>query len=184
MSGTWAKRIFYLYHLCVYVALSGVLAILSGCGDPLPDQSQFQPLDVLAETNQAVVRIYGAPVPLFYGAIHTWFAVKRADATTFDRWEVWVLSGDPYGFVWKNLFAPDAGIGGGNAKVIAELIGPEADPIIDFIETESPSYPYDNHYVFFPGPNSNSYTEWVIENSHWDVKLPDKAIGWDALPKE
>src|SRR5262245_55649123 len=65
-----------------------------------PDQSQFVPLDELADSGEAVARVYTAPVPVFgLFDVHSWFVVKRAAAGQFDRWESWVALDPPRGFI-------------------------------------------------------------------------------------
>ena len=117
-------------RLCTSV-VSGILAaglapMAVGCAVFAfpPDQSQFATLSSLARSSQAVVRLYGAPIPgIEIIAIHPWFVVKRAGATRFDRWEVWQTAGGLYGHVRKNrtsnLFG---GVWSGGSYIIEELI--------------------------------------------------------------
>lgn len=54
----WARVV-----LCVESVLLG--ALMAGCwGCERPDQSQFAPLAELADSTHAIVRVYGAPIPL------------------------------------------------------------------------------------------------------------------------
>jgi len=173
--------------------LSGAIWLSAGCGGwaPVPDQSQFAPLESLRDSGLAVVRLYAAPMPGLEGiAIHPWFVLKRAGSPDFDRWEVWPevsdrlsrLAEDRYGHVYLNLAGPTAGAGVGGAHILAELIGPEAEPVIAFIESRSPSYPSRHHYLYFPGPNSSTYAQWVLDCAGWDVTLPPTAIGKGIPP--
>lgn len=165
--------------------LIGALGWMPGCiaGVGVPEQDQFVPLDSLSESGEAVVRLYAAPLPRVENiAIHTWFAVKPADASTFHRWEVWPRSDGPFDHVRLDLGEPTAHVGSGGVVVLADLIGPEAEPIIRFIQEESPGYPERGRYRSFPGPNSNSYTQWVLDHTGWDVTLPPRAIGKRLAP--
>jgi hypothetical protein len=47
------------------------------------------------------------------------------------------------------------------------------------LEKEIQNYPYKNKYVYFPGPNSNTFTRWVIEKAGLTdrVQLPWSAFG-------
>jgi hypothetical protein len=158
------------------------LFILSGCVGSMapPEESGYQPLSDLAAGKQAVVRIYAAPIPILGSLIvHTWFAVKSANATSFDRWEVWLTSGEPNGYLKKNFYPVEGNPLAGEGFIVTELIGPPAEPIVDFIVNHSTEYPYMNFYMLIPGPNCNTYTQWVLDNSGWNVAIPDNALGKD-----
>jgi hypothetical protein len=157
---------------------------LGGCISfvDIPNQSEFAPLDMLAEADQAVVRLYIAPTWFLGGlATHPWFLVKAGDARTFDRWEVTHLAAAPHGYVHKDLHEPEETIGTDSSYVFAELVGEEAAAVVQFITSESPLYPCRNRYLFYPGPNSNTYARWVLDQTGWDVKLPLTAIGQELV---
>jgi hypothetical protein len=175
------------------LGLIGVASVSAGCMGwvPVPDQSEYAPLASLADSGQAVARLYVAPIPFLDGiAVHPWFVVKRADATQFDRWEVmpdmWLplFAGAEarYGQVFLNLDSPEFYPGYAGSYVIAELIGSEAEPIVAFIEFHSPEYSCRARYVLLPGPNSSTYAQWVLDNAGWDVDLPAAALGKDFRP--
>ena len=44
-------------------------------------------------------------------------------------------SSDPYGYIHEDFFPPEADYGAGSAYILAELIGPDAEPVLDFVET-------------------------------------------------
>jgi hypothetical protein len=67
--------------------------------------------------------------------------------------------------------------------VLAEESGPNPEHVIEFIETHSPHYPYCHEYVAFPGPTSNTYPQWVLGSTGWDVALPPSAVGKQFLPE-
>ena len=159
-----------------------VIVQCGGCGFTLiPNQADFATLSSLADSDQAVVRIYAATLPGTAGlAAHAWFVLKSAEATSFDRWEVWLEGAGPSGFVQKNRFAPERDIGCGGVVVLAELIGPRAEPVVDFIQTESSGYPFRNTYVVLPGPNSSTYIQWVLDRTGWQVFLPPVIMGENA----
>ena len=172
--------------------LSSILAVLplAGCSGwkAIPDQSRFAPLEKLARGDAAVVRLYSAPVPsVEWIALHAWFAVKPAGGHTFERWELWqndrvkpaAAGGTHYGHVYRNLQAPAGHVGAGGTRVLAERSGPDAERIIRFIQLQSPYYPWRREYAYFPGPNSNTYVQWVLDRVGWDVRLPAAAIGKD-----
>lgn len=166
----------------VPTAVSAMVCI-GGCGiEPIPDQTKFAPLSSLQERPDAIVRLYAAPIGLFeLVAAHCFFVVKRADSAEFHRWEVWLSSAPPYGYVRLDFQPLEEG-SGANVYVLAELIGTNAEPIVDFIETQSPNYPCRDFYLLLPGPNSSTYPQWVLDQTSWDVSLPPQAIGKDVPP--
>jgi hypothetical protein len=166
------------------VTFSVLLGSFSGCGlyDTPPDQSQFAPLQTLRFSQSAMARVYAAPIPgLEWIAVHTWLVVKAPDSIMFDRWEVWQTSGGPYGHVRHNLQGPESGVGAGGVVVLAELIGEESESIVEFVSNASPEYPCRDVYVI-PGPNSNSFTGWVLDRTGWEVRLPASAVGQHIRP--
>lgn len=167
--------------LCITVILCFVA--VASCGGPgFPDQTAFRPLSKLRETEEACVRVYGAPIPyLRRFAIHTWFVVKRARSYELHRWEVWQEAGGPYGHVQRDLLDPEQDVGAGGTHVIAELRGEMAEKVARFIETQSPRYPWRHEYTYFPGPNSNTYTAWVLNKAAWQTPLPWTAAGKNWL---
>lgn len=168
----WVGGVFYLCTVLFSVLMVGC------CSGQAPDQAQFAPLSGLADSNQALIRVYGAPIPLLAPlAIHTWFVTKQAEEDTFHRWEVWQFSGGDHGHVHKDFLSPTEGLGAGGPFIIGQVIGGEAESIVAFVERESPQYPYRHTYVLFPGPNSNTYTRWVLQSSGWDLDLPTCALG-------
>ncbi len=157
------------------------ISLMLGCDSGIPDQNLFLPLDTVLSNSQALVRLYSAPIPELEGiATHPWFIVKRKNANTYSRWEVWQDAGGLYGHVRQNFLTAESGVGAGGTYVIAELQGPVAESVVEFIYTESPTYPCKDNYVLFPGPNSNSYAQWVLTETGWNVTLPDSAIGKDV----
>ena len=147
----------------------------------IPDQSQFVSLDSLSGSGEALVRLYAAPVLGTRNvAIHAWFIVKHADSTVFHRWEGWEFSSEPYGYVGLDQVPLDYDLGTGD-HVVAELRGTDAERVIAFIELQSPSYPCRNEYAWFPGPNSNTYVQWVLNGSGWNVDLSPAALGADYV---
>lgn len=169
--------------LCACLVLLAVPS--AGCFQPLdvPDQTQFAALTSLSGNGQAVVRVYGATIP-FIGrlAIHTWIVTKRADEQKFHRWEIWRCPDGDYDFVCKDFATPTSGIGSNLMFVIGERVGSEAETVVMFVEQASPLYPFRDRYVPVPGPNSNTYTQWLLDNSGWDLELRPRAVGADWNP--
>ncbi len=171
------KRLF-----AVFLPFSLILSAGSGCmGNFPPDQSQFKPLSYYESTDEPVVRLYGEYI---FGLpiLHSSFAVKEANSSKFDRWEGWLASVGPFDYVQKNASPPGASITGGEVFAMAELVGKKAEKVVNFIETESPRYPCRHIYSLMLGPNSNTYTEWVLDKTGWDVKLPEASWGKNSKP--
>lgn len=164
------------------ILCSGILALaclIAGCTAivDIPDQAQFEPLEALAELDEPIARLYLAPTRTL-GSLtsHSWFTIKLPGADTFDRWEVSLYQEEPYGYVRQNFRAPDKYVGGGEIYVWAELVGAEALPVVEFISQESPDYPYYDRYTY-AGPNCNTYVQWVLDQTGWDVELPPSSVG-------
>lgn len=158
----------------------GIPLIFLGVGcmqSGIPDQSGYRPLAEMSASGQAVARLYAAPIPGLQGiATHSWFLIKPADGTEFERWEVWVTADGPYGYVRRNLFDVESDVGAGGVHILAEATGSAAEPIVAFIAGQSPTYSCRNEYVLL-GVNSNTYIQWILNQTGWQVALPDTAIG-------
>ena len=166
----------------VIVCAMALPLVQGGCTShiDIPDQSEFASLDELAESQEPVARLYIAPnAGVGFLATHAWFVVKDADADTFDRWEVSSHRDGPYGFVWKNCREPEEYVTTG-IFILADLVGEEARAVVEFINQESPRYPCRNLYLYYPGPNCNTYAQWVLDQTGWDVELPFTALGKDT----
>ena len=154
---------------------------VGGCTNAItvPDQSQFAPLETLADSDEPMARVYISSVKYIgFLATHTWFVIKKADEHTFDRWEISLHVEEPYGYLRLNYREPEMYIGGGEPFILAELVGEEAASVVEFIDQQSPNYPWRWDYFFYPGPNCNTYPQWVLNQTGWDVKLPFTALGW------
>jgi hypothetical protein len=56
--------------------------------------------------------------------------------------------------------------------------GPAAEALITRIHATALEYPWQHEYVMWPGPNSNSFTQWVASRlPELGLELPAKAIG-------
>ena len=118
--------------------------------------------------------------PLGWFAVHYWFVVFGPDRACH-RWEVWQTrnaGGTSIGHVHCDLKAPDAGVGGGPARIAAEWTGEQATRIRKVLETAD-LYPYCDRYLPRPGPSSNTFAAWVLRKAGVAHRLPGKAIGKD-----
>lgn len=164
----------------VSIVLSMAAVCVAGCGplDPLvPDQNQFEPLATMAEKDEAVVRLYGFHDSIIQTIMmHSWVLVKPQGVHEFERWEIWGADTGETGHIFKNYF-PLVDESDPLQFVIAEAVGAEAGPIVEFVRTASTSYPCRNRYVLLPGPNCHTYLQWVVDSTGWDVTLPYGAWG-------
>jgi hypothetical protein len=138
-----------------------------------------------ATTPEAVVQVYSARAVRWRGyfGVHTWIAVKRSGADHFTVHEVnghrlrrtgtAVVSGER---------APDGYWYGNRPELLREARGPGVDELIDRIEAAVRRYPWPQTYHVWPGPNSNTFTAFVLRDApELRVDLPPTAIGKDYL---
>ncbi|MCC5812416.1 MAG: DUF3750 domain-containing protein [Ectothiorhodospiraceae bacterium] len=133
-----------------------------------------------AETHpEAVVQIYSARAFGWRGAfaVHTWVATKDAGAHSYRIHEV---------TRWRGLASyhasPDRTWFGSMPTLHADLRGDEAEAVLHHLEQALERYPHARDYEAWPGPNSNTFTAWLIrEIPGLQVELPSTAIGKDYL---
>lgn len=139
-----------------------------------------------AVTREAVVQVYGARTWGWRGTfgVHTWIAVKPADAPAFTVYEVigWRLRWAD-SVVAIHQRAADARWYGSLPELYAEKRGDEAARLIPRIDAAARSYPHAAEYQAWPGPNSNTFTAWITRAvPELGVDLPPTAIGKDYIP--
>jgi hypothetical protein len=138
-----------------------------------------------ATTPEAVVQVYGARTWGWRGTfgVHTWVAVKPANADAYTVYEVigWRLRWAD-SVVEIHTRAPDARWYGNVPELYSDKRGAEAEKLIPRIDAAARSYPYANEYTAWPGPNSNTFTAWITRAvPELGVDLPPTAIGKDYL---
>lgn len=110
------------------------------------------------------VELHAARIPVIGAfAHHHWFVVEQDGVR--DRWEVWQTAnagGIAYGHVHRNLWPPERGVGNGPGWVIRCWSGHAARELIQEIEASPTTYPWREFYLPFPGPNSNTYVQWLL----------------------
>jgi hypothetical protein len=153
---------------------------LAGCTGTFPAVKEMEDLALISNQDESFVRLYGST--WFFpevNAIHTWFLTRSENSREINRWEVSVYRNPAAGFVWRNLDGPIVDYGGG-VSLIAELTGPDARPVIDFLENRLEEYPYKDTFYLW-GPNCNTFAQWVLNQTGWNVVLPESALGKDFL---
>jgi hypothetical protein len=131
-----------------------------------------------AAGNSVQLRYATLPFPLGWLAVHYWFVVFEPGGACH-RWEVWQTKnagGTSVGHLHCDLKGPDAGVGGGPARIAAEWTGEQAASIRRILENCG-HYPYCHRYLPWPGPNSNTFAAWVLRQAGIAHRLPWKAIG-------
>jgi uncharacterized protein DUF3750 len=138
-----------------------------------------------ATTREPVVQVYAARTVRWRGyfGVHTWIAVKPRDAAHYTVYEVngWRLrrSGSA---VTVSDRAPDSRWFGAMPSLLAERRGDGVDSLIERIEQGVAAYPYAGTYRVWPGPNSNTFSAFVLRSvPELRVDLPATAIGKDYL---
>jgi hypothetical protein len=138
-----------------------------------------------ATTPEAVVQVYSARAWGWRGwfGVHTWIAVKRSNAPEFTVHEVmgWHLRRTGSVVVARNRPA-DSYWYGSRPELLGDVRGPGVDELIDRLEAAVKEYPYPKRYRVWPGPNSNTFTAFVLRRvPELRVDLPPTAIGKDYL---
>jgi len=139
-----------------------------------------------AQTPEAQVQIYTAKAYSWRGKFsqHTWIATKEKDAENYLVHYV-VLWGTHFGsdgVVVTQEDLPDRFWFDAKPEIIFAAKGGEAEKLIPQIYAAIAKYPYPKTYRAYPGPNSNSFTSFVIRNVEGlKTALPNNAIGKDFL---
>jgi hypothetical protein len=136
----------------------------------------------------AIVQVYAARVIGWRGVfgVHTWIAVKPARATQYTVYEIigWRLRWQDSALAVRHR-APDARWFGSVPELIAEKRGPDAQALIPRIDAAAHAYPWAGEYTMWPGPNSNTFTAWVLRAvPELEADLPPTAIGKDYSGKK
>ena len=136
------------------------------------------------ETDEAVVIVGSAALgqPMDGIARHPWVALREAGGTRWERWEVMCCpNSSPLSTVNKSSIEPtsDYGGGGGDVRFHGVWTGARAERAIECIRREAPRYPHRNKYRAWPGPNSNTFVDYMIRTCDLDVDLAAPSIGKD-----
>ncbi len=111
-------------------------------------------------------------------AVHYWFVIYQSRQT--ERWEVWQLPSQNHSswqHIHKNLLPFDRGVGNGNSWVETYWQGDEASKLAEVLRNSPSSYPFKARYHYWPGPNSNTYVQWILTQAHIDHQMIPQGIG-------
>jgi hypothetical protein len=138
-----------------------------------------------AAAPEPVVQVYAARAVRWRGyfGVHTWIAVKPRNAPRYTVYEVngfRLMRGGSAVVVSQR--APDGRWFGSRPHLVAERRGAGVDKLIERLEAAAAAYPYAHTYHVWPGPNSNTFTAFVLRAAGGlPADLPPTAIGKDYL---
>lgn len=136
---------------------------------------------------RAVVQVFAARAARWRGyfSVHCWIAVKEKDADSYVVYDVngWrQYRGRSVVAIEKDL--PDRKWYGSQPELLYDIRGVHAQKLIPQIHAAALSYPYQNEYRAFPGPNSNTFISYIIRKTpEFYTELPPNAIGKDWIEK-
>jgi hypothetical protein len=141
-----------------------------------------------ARNPEPIVQVYAARVIGWRGVfgVHTWVAVKPAAAPEYTVYEIigWRLRWQDSALAIRQR-APDARWFGSAPELVAEKRGPGVEDFIARIDRAAHAYPWAGEYTTWPGPNSNTFTAWVLRAvPELEADLPPTAIGKDYSGKK
>ncbi len=180
-------RRFYIYS--ILLVFTGFLLFVSVSGDAFDwrtaDRSSAGIAPKPEEEPRAVVQVYAARTVRWrkYFAVHSWITTKEKDAKSYEVYQV-------IGFrAWRGLpvvvveeGTPDARWFGHEPELLRDLRGPAAERAIPKIREAARTYPYQNEYRAWPGPNSNTFISYILRKTpEIGVELPPHAIGKDWI---
>ena len=132
----------------------------------------------------AKVELRAAKIPLIgMIASHYWFVIITPEAS--ERWEIWQnqdRSQFSWGHLHKDLMPANQGVGNGNSWVEQTWQGKTASRLIKIIQESPDNYVYNYLYRYYPGPNSNTYAQWILQQAQINYCLSRKGIGKNYRP--
>jgi hypothetical protein len=140
-----------------------------------------------ASHREPIVQVYAARTVGWRGAfaVHTWIAVKAADAEGYTRYEVigWRLRSGGSALSVTDNRAPDGEWFGSKPQLLRDLRGADAAAVIARLPRALAAYPYGGEYHAWPGPNSNTFIAYMgREIPELRLTMPSNAIGKDYVP--
>lgn len=120
-----------------------------------------------------------AKIPFIgYMAVHYWFVI--IENNSLQRWEIWQsqnLVSSSWGHLHQNLIEATRGVGNGDSWLETQWQGEEAQKLRRIIEASPLNYPYNYLYRYYPGANSNTYVQWILDRADIDYPLSWRAWG-------
>jgi hypothetical protein len=134
--------------------------------------------------DEPVVIVGSARLPMPIGGVgrHPWVAMRARGESSWQRWEVMCCpDSSRYSTVKSSSRLPDDdyGAGGGDVRYHAVIGGKQAEDIIECVNREAPNYPHRDRYQVVPGPNSNTFVDWIVRECDIGADLPATSVGKD-----
>lgn len=144
------------------------------------DRSSAGLLAKASDHPDALIRVYAARTVRWRGifAVHTWIVVKERGAPRYSRYD-YTAWGDP---IRVDGFAADGRWFGAVPETIVTVDGEKAEQLIPKIRSVVETYKFRAYgdYIPWPGPNSNTFTQAVLDAvPELRSVLPPTAIGKD-----
>lgn len=169
----------------IFVLLMAVLSF-SSCATAsdwrTADRSSMGIAPLPENERDAIVHVYYARAFNWRGyfAVHSWIATKEKDADHYMTYHVTGFRNGENVQIREGI--PDARWFGADVNLVQELKGAKAEAAIPQIAAAAKSYPYQQFYRLWPGPNSNTFISYIIRNTkELGVELPPHAIGKDWI---
>lgn len=132
---------------------------------------------------QSTVELRAGKIPwISLIAVHYWFVIHHNGKT--ERWEVWQKPNQKppcWGHLHQDLLPFDSGVGCGDSWVEQRFEGEQADSIIAVLQSSPDTYPNKHNYHYWPGPNSNTFVQWVLDQAESTHHLHPVGIGKSHL---
>tara|TARA_B100001971_G_scaffold84647_1_gene78122 strand:- start:229644 stop:230366 length:723 start_codon:yes stop_codon:yes gene_type:complete len=136
-----------------------------------------------SELNEDIVQIYYARSFSWRGyfGVHPWISFKEKEADQYSVAQVtsWNIRREGKAISYQKDL-PDRLWYDSYPTVIFEARGEKAKIIIKKVKELIKTYPFNDRYTVYPGPNSNTFVSYIIRNiDEIDCELPPHAIGKD-----
>jgi hypothetical protein len=144
------------------------------------DRSSAGLLPNPADHSEALIRVFAARTVRWRGifAVHTWIVVKERGSARYSRYD-YTAWGEP---IRIDGFAPDGRWFGATPETVVSVEGDKAGQLIPKIRSVVESYKFRAYgdYRPWPGPNSNTFTQAILDAvPELNAVLPPTAIGKD-----
>lgn len=162
-----------------------LLGLLAACSNSNWRTASREPAGIAVDPTKqqnAVIEVYAADAFSWRGwfAVHTWIAVKAQGASEYTVYEVvgWRIGRGLSALHEYKTTTPDRYWYGAKPEKILSIQGDKARKLIPQISKAIARYPWANEYTVFPGPNSNTFPQWVgLQIPELGLKMPFRAIG-------
>lgn len=154
--------------------------------------------------NKFQVLFMATPLPFPLNFINHTFIITNKKGV-IHRWDVWarkhIIKEHNWGYLYEDLFKhpwdgnkknPFSNLLNFktkrfNVKLFKKIEGDQnslASKMINIIYDSKTNYAYVNKYILYPGPNSNTYVQWIINQlPNVKIKLPKNALGKNFILK-